>query len=250
VNSSAAKSSSASGGPQRHEEQRDDEEVRRGERREERRGEPPEDDAVPRVVDEVLRQVGEPEVAQAELVVEPAADRAPPRERHRVHVDQPECGDERRDGEHRVAQPRALLLRQVETAAEEVRADREQIVPRCVEDALVRGVTAEPRLRQHPVHDDEHAEGEREPVGNRALERQAAARADDEHERDEQQHVLPRRHHRQRRAAHAGPPQQRGDDVVQREADDQRVQRPHGPLQVHSGPTAISVIPVLITRTL
>ena len=149
-----------------------------------------------------------------------------------------------------MAQARALPLRQVEPAAEEVRADREQIVTRGVENALVRRAAAEPRLRQHAVEDDERAEGERKPVGERPFERQAAARADDERERDEQQHVLPRRHDRQRRAAHAGAPEQRHHDVVQRQPDDQRVQRPDRPLEVHSGPIAISVMPVLITRTL
>ena len=162
---------------QRHEEQRNDEQVRGRERREERRGQPPEDDAAALVVDEVLGQAAQPLVRQAELIPEPPLRVAPPRERHEKDVDQPDRRDARGRGQEHAADAPALLRRQVEAAAEEVRLDGQQVVARRVEHALVRRAAAEPGLRQHGVDDDERAEGEREPVDDvRPVERQAARR--------------------------------------------------------------------------
>ena len=50
--------------------------------------------------------------------------------------------------------------------------------------------------------------------------------------------------------ADTGPPQLRHHEVVQRKPDDEHVQRPDRAAQAHRGPTAISVIPRLSTRTL
>jgi hypothetical protein len=108
----------------------------------------------------------------------------------------------------------------------------------------------EPRLRQKPVEDDERAEGEREPVGRRGLERPAAPRDDDERECRHEQHVLPGCDERQRGPADARAPEQRHHQVVEREPDDQDIQRPDRPPKCHWGPIAISVMPLLSTRTL
>ena len=234
--------------PQRDEEQRDDQEVRRRERAEERRGEATEDDAVPGVVDEVLRQARQSVVRQPELVVEPAGCGPPERERDRIDIDQSERRDEGGGREHGVAEAGALAVGQREPAAQEVRGDGKQVVAGGVQDPLVRRAAAEPRLRQQPVQDDERAEREREPIREAAVEGQPAALSHDEHEGNEQQHVLPRRHHRERCTADPGTPEQRHDDVVQRKPDDQDLQCDDGAF--HAEPTAMSVMPVLITRTL
>ena len=92
-----------------------------------------------------------------------------------------------------MAQPRALLVGELEPAAEEVRADDQQVVAQRVGDPLVRRAAAEHRLRDERVHDDEHAEREREHVPQvRARERQCTPLRDDERERREQQHLFPR----------------------------------------------------------
>ena len=78
-----------------HEQERRDENVGGRERREEHRDEPPERMLVARVVDEVLRETGEPLVVEPELIGEPPgrAGAPPPRERDRVDVDEAEGRD-------------------------------------------------------------------------------------------------------------------------------------------------------------
>ena len=200
---------------------------------------------LPRVVDKVLGKPGEALVRQTELVGEPAGEVAPEGERHQVDVHEPERGDERCDADDETADARAFRLREVEAAAEEVRADRQEVVARRVQHAPVRRAAAEPRLRQHAVEDHERAEEEREPVGHTQVE---PAPPVDEDERHDEQHVLPRGDHRQRAAAHTRAPERRQHEVVYRQAGDERVERPHGPS--HAGPTAMSVMPLLSTRTL
>ena len=232
---------------QRHEEQRDEQQVRGRERREERRGQPTEDDAVPGVVDEVLRQVREPDVAEPELVGEPPGSVPPERQRHGIDVDQPERGDERGSGKHRVADAGPLTLGQLQPAAEEVGADRQQIVARRIEDALVGRAPAEPRLREQTVKNDERAEGEREPVNG--LQRAAALFGRTSASAASKQHVLPRGHDRQRRLRAArrarAAPSRRCGARARRSA-----RAAPRPASSSVGPTAISVIPRLSTRTL
>ena len=127
--------------PRRREEQRGDEHVRRCERREEGRDEPPQRLLVARVVDEVLRQAGQPPVGEAELLREPAARARvpPPGERDRVDVDEPECGDRAGRAEDRGAEAARVSDAEVEPAPEEVRRDGKEVVADAEHDAAVGG---------------------------------------------------------------------------------------------------------------
>ena len=237
---------------ERQAEQRHDQQVARRERREKRRGEPAEDHAAAFVVDEVLGQPREAAVGEPELVAEPARRLAPPGERYEVDVDETVGGNRRGSEQHRPAEPGALRRGQPQPPAEEVREHRQQVVPRAVEDALVRRAAAEHRLRDQRIRDDEGAEEQREPIDQQQLEVTPAQTPEDDRERTEQQQILPGGNGRQPPAAHARAVELRHDEVVQRQPDDQDVQRPDrtASLTAHAGPTAISVIPLLSTRTL
>ena len=194
---------------------------------------------VPRVVDEVLRQVRQPgPVVEPELVLEPAGrpsratTRATPR-RHR----RGRRRDERRRHQHRVAEPRALLVREVEPASEEVRTDdsrswRSRVgVPLCV------APPSSHRLRDERVHDNERRERDREEVGHEPPERAARAARQRRGRARQEQSFLPRGDHGECAAAHAGAPEHRHHEVVEREPDDEHVQRPHGAAEErHAGP--------------
>ncbi len=191
-------------------------------------------------------------VVETELVGEPARGLAPPPQRDEVDVEQPVDRNAAGGREHRPAEAATLLARQLEAAAEEVGEDRQQVVARAVEHTLVRGAAAEHRLRDQAVDDDERREREREPIDPQQLQRPAATGPEHNGERADEQHVLPGGDRRQPRPVHARAVELRHDQVVQREPDDQYVQRPDRPPadEAHRGPTAISVIPLLSTRTL
>src|SRR5437879_5755065 len=97
----------------------------------------------------------EADVGQSKLVLEPAGRMPPVGERDEVDVDEPKGSDHARGDEHGFAEAAPLILRQRETASEEVRADRQQVVARGVQDSLVRRAAAEPGLRQQAVYDNE-----------------------------------------------------------------------------------------------
>ena len=111
--------------------------------------------------------------------------------------------------------------------AEEVRADRDLVVPQRERYCVAVGETAERGLRDECVRRDDDAERQREPVHEHWPKGQPPlAKRVDEHanERDREQDLLPRRDRRQRRAAHARRVERRHRSVVQREADDEQVQ--------------------------
>jgi hypothetical protein len=99
-------------------------------------------------------------------------------------------------------------------------------VPDAVEDPARRGVAAEPVLRDQRVDDDERRVGDCEPVGRGRLEGDPAPAPDDRGERGCQQHFLPGRDGVEREIAEADLPELRHDEVVQRQRDDERDQRP------------------------
>ena len=86
-----------------------------------------------------------------------------------------------------------------------------------VEDAARRRVAAEPVLRDQGVEQDDGRVHEREVVGRRRLERDAALAPDDRAEREREQHLLPGRDDVEREAADAEVPQLRHHEVVQRQ---------------------------------
>ena len=231
-------------------EQRDHEQVGRGERREERRGEAPEDNVAALVVDEILRQPREPLVGEAELVLVPTACVPPERERDQIDVEQADRGHAGRRREDRSNQRGTFCGGEREEAAERVRLDRQKIVARGVDDTRVRRSAAERRLRDQAVDDDEAREREREPVAEDRPERPRPGGNRGGNECAREQDVLPRRENGERTAAYAGAPELRHHDVVQREADDEDVQRPDRATNAHRGPTATSVIRRLSTSTL
>ena len=178
---------------------------------------------VPRVVDEVLGQAREALVGEPELIAEPAgrARVAPPRERDRVDVQEPEGGDTRGGREDRRSEPPQVGSGQLEPATEEVGPDRDEIVAQPVEDALVRRAAAEPALRDQRVDDDEdrRSASASQSValpsnGSRPRARTTSTSAERE------QHLLPGRDDRQSRPAHARVPELGHHDVVEREPDD------------------------------
>ena len=212
------------------EDQRHDEHVCGRKGRDERRDQASEE-AVGRVESEVLRQSGGAVVAVAELAVE-VADRAgvaPPLDRHRVDLDQaPGCDCGRADDDHRADPPE---LRD-DGAAEEVRRDEDQVVSQAVRDRAGARVPVERALGDHRVEDDDRAVGERERVEPVGLERQAAVADGTESDGDERRRehdLLPCLDRVERAAAHAAPVEERHDDVVQRQAECEEVQRDHRP---------------------
>ena len=169
-------------------------------------------------------------VVVAELLVEVVHDavRPPPADRYGVDVDDAERGDERGRAEKRPHETPQVVARQLQRAAEEERADGDEVVPGRECDRVVAGAPAERRLRNERICDDDEAEREREAVDDAGPERQPPrlhrvpyhAR-----ERDDEQDLLPGRDRRQRRAADAGCIERRHSRVVQGEADDVEVER-------------------------
>src|SRR5205823_4791815 len=215
--------------------QGDDEQVAAAERAEERRDEAAQEVILgARVVDEVLRQPAGAVVVVAEMVAEVVDDgaRSPPADRDRVDVDEPDRGDGGRGAEQRPRQPTQVLAAEPQRAAEEVRTDRDEIVPRTEQDGVPAGSAAECILRDQRVDDDERGEGERERVHDPEVERQLSLppRLDrNADERDAEQDLLPRRDDGQRGAAQAGSVERGHRRVVHREPDDEQVERHHRP---------------------
>ena len=135
-----------------------------------------------------------------------APELAPPGERDRVDVDEPEERHARRRS--RGSSPpsrRSVAPRQREAAAEEVAGDREQVLAHPEHDAAVGRGAAEPVLGQEPVDDDDGAVGEREPVDRGSGGSGATARSrrtSDEPERE--QRLLPGGDDLERGAAEPG----------------------------------------------
>ena len=111
-------------------------------------------------------------------------------QRDGVDLDQPEGGDG--CGGRDDQEPEAALVarRQEEAAAEEVRADGDEVVAQPVEDAPRRRLAAEPALRDQRVEHDDRAVGDGEPVGRRG-ERERPRPQEHRGEREREQRLLP-----------------------------------------------------------
>ena len=122
------------------EEQDDDERVRRRERAQERRDEPPHRALLVGVQDPVLGEAREAPVGEPELLLEPAghAGVAPPLERHEVDVDEPPDREPARRRRRASARSASTTCGRAEQPAEEVRAERQQVVPERVQLAARR----------------------------------------------------------------------------------------------------------------
>jgi len=106
-------------------------------------------------------------VVVAEVLVEVVDDRgvAPPRDRNQEVVEEPEHGDGSCRTDDGPDEPDELLAAEDHGAAEEVGADRNEIVLEREADRRPVGRSAEPVLRQDRVHADECREREGENVG-------------------------------------------------------------------------------------
>ena len=147
--------------------------------------------------------------------VHPAVDR------DGVGLDDAEHRDDRRGREDEPAD-----RGQHHRAAEEVRGDEGQVVPKRVEDRLRVGLASEPALRKGRVEQDEACEDQRERIDERGAERQGLDGdrvPRDAGERDGEQHLLPGRDQCQRRSVHSQPEERGENSVVERQADDERV---------------------------
>ena len=221
----------ASVGNVAHEQQRDGEQVAAGQRAEERRHEPARVLALAQVEHEVLGQARRPVVVETELVPIPArrARLAPPVERHRVQLHDPADRKQRRDADDRVPEAAELAGAETERAPERVRQHRHDRVPETLEDALGARLTVEHRLRQDRIDDDHRCERQGERVHELRSKRQAARPDAHREESDHEQDLLPRRDRVEREPAHARLVQRRHDDVVDGQAEDEQVERDHGP---------------------
>src|SRR5205823_5003594 len=161
-------------------------------------------------------------------------------------VDESEHRETRRGREDRRADAAELRLGERETAAEEVGGDRDQVVARADDDAAMRGLPAEPALRQQRPDGDDSRVRERSDVAPAPPKRPPRAEPDDR-ERQREERLLPRGDGVQRPGAHARVPELRHHQVVQREPHHEHVEGPDRP--PHAGPTATSVRPRLSTRT-
>ena len=132
------------------------------------------------------------------------------------------------DAEDRPAEPAPVGVAERDPAAEEVGGDGDQVVAEAEEDAARGRVAAEPVLRDHGVDEDERRVDEREPVGRRRLERDPAPPPDDRAEREREQHLLPGGDDVEREVADAEIPELRHREVVERQRDDEGVERPLG----------------------
>ena len=106
------------------------------------------------------------------------------------------------------------------------------MVPKRVEDRLGVRVPVQRRLWEHRVEEDERGERERERVDQAGPERQRPGRArvpGDAGERDRQQDLLPGGDRGERRSLHPEGEEAGHDGVVERQSDDERVDRVHRP---------------------
>ena len=218
----------------RREQQRHGEEEGRGERAHERPDEPPVQLAAAGVEGEVLGHARGAAVLEAELVAEVGRDAgvAPRLDRDGVLLDQADRRDGGGRAEDRPREPAQLRAAEHERAAEQVRGHGRERVPRGQEDRVRARLAVQQVLRDQRVEDDEPAEREREQVDEPRPERQRAGahRVErDAAERRRQQQLLPGLDHVEREARDAGAVEQRHDEVVEREPDDERVEREHRP---------------------
>ena len=216
--------------PHRPEAERDDEQVRGPERGEKRRHRAAQQVIlVAGVEDEVLRQAPRAVVVEAELLVEVGGNARvfPALDRNGVHLHDPEHGDAGGGDEHEPPQ-----RRQLDRAPEEVRGDAREVVSQRIENRGRVGFAAERALRQHRVEEDEGRENERQRVDERRPEREAPCGdrvARDPGERHGEEHLLPRGDQAERRALDAEREEARHERVVQRQADDEGIDRVDGP---------------------
>src|SRR6478752_3287353 len=92
------------------------------------------------------------------------AVRAPPADRDRVRIDEPDPGDGGGHAEQRPSEPTEIAPAELQRPTEEVGADRNEIVPQRERDGLAPRLAVESGLRDQRVHDDERGEGDRERV--------------------------------------------------------------------------------------
>ena len=172
-------------------------------------------------------------VVEAELVAEVAdrAGAAPPLDVHGVEVDEPADGERGPRAEQRPADPAQLVAAQDQRAAEEVRDDGDEPVAEAVEDRLRARLSVEHILRDERVEADDGREREREPVDHAQREGELAladrVRRDARHGHCEQR-LLPRLHDVDLPPAQPGVVEQRQHEVVEREPDDEDVERDDG----------------------
>ena len=218
------------------EQQRDDEAVRARERPQEDRHEPAQEVILGAgVEDEVLRQPARAVVVVAELLVEVVDDGrvTPPRDRDEEVVDETEQRDARR--QHRAASTTSgtsSSRRDEQRAAEEVRADGNQVVLEREPDRGPVGRAVKPALRQHRVHAHDEREREREHVDERGCETRAGARAPRRRppaRARPEEDFLPGLERGQSAPANSRAVQSGHDRVVRGQADEPRVQRDHRP---------------------
>ena len=220
-------------------EQHDDQRIRRRERAQEGRDEAASRALLVRVENPVLGEPREAPVGEPELLGEPVGDTgvAPPVERDEVHVDEPPGREADADADERQADPAPPGAVEHDESAEDVRAERQEVVAQRVELASPRRVAAEPGLGCDGVHDDEPAVGERETVGPEELRDRPCGER--EHERGEQQDVLPGGHCVEGGVTDARLPEERHREVVQHEPDDEDEQRDTGETRGHAIATSV-----------
>ena len=102
---------------------------------------------------------------------------APPRDRDEEVVEQPEHGDHRGRADEGPDETDELLTTEDHGAAQEVRADRNQVVLEREPDRTVVGRAVEPALRQQRVNAHQRRERDREHVDRVDPERKPSARS-------------------------------------------------------------------------
>ena len=160
-------------------EQERDGEQECGRERAEEGGDQPAEEALVAVEGEVLRHPARAVIVEAELLAEVARHLpgAPTLDVDRVHLDEPDRRDGGRRPEHRPGEPREVVPRERQRAAEQVGAHGKQRVTDAEQDRLRAGVAVEQGLRDERVHDDDGAEAERR-GGRPRPARRAALRED------------------------------------------------------------------------
>ena len=175
-------------------------------------------------------------VVEAELVAEVAdgARAAPPLDIDGIEVDQPARGERARPRASSV-QPsrREIGPRQAERAAEEVRDDGDERVAQAVEDRLAAGLAVEQRpagsARRGRRSRRRRARASRRLIGANGTPARAHGVPRDAGHGGSEQHLLPRLHGVERIPAHAGVVEERHHEVVEREPDDEDVERDDRP---------------------
>ena len=106
-------------------------------------------------------------VVVAEVLVEVVDDCgvAPPRDRNEEVIEKPEHGDRGCRGDDGPDEPDEFLAAENHRAAQEIRADRHEVVLQREADRTVIGRAVEPALRQQGVDAHQHCERDREHVG-------------------------------------------------------------------------------------